>query len=74
MEPLIVTSKWCYGYDDDDGDEDDDDNDDHEGEDMWQVLNSDNFFNNENHLPPINKTKMNYLQSTQNNRDYVSER
>ena len=42
MEPFIVTSK---GYDDDDDDDDDNDdnNDDHEGEDIWQVLNSDSF-------------------------------
>jgi len=46
LEPSIVTSK---GYDDDDGDDndneddDDDNNDDHEGEDIWQVLNSDSF-------------------------------
>ena len=44
LEPSIVKSK---GYDDDEDDDDDDDdddnNDDHEGEDIWQVLNSDSF-------------------------------
>ena len=48
LEPSIVTSK---GYDDD---EDDDDDDDHEGEDIWQVLNSDSFLI----MKIINKTKM----------------
>ena len=58
MEPFIVTSK---GYDDDDDDDDDDNddddddnNDDHEGEDIWQVLNSDSFLI----MKIINKTKM----------------
>ena len=46
LEPSIVTSK---GYDDDD-----DNNDDHEGEDIWQVLNSDSFLI----MKIINKTKM----------------
>ena len=47
LEPSIVTSK---GYDDDD----DDNNDDHEGEDIWQVLNSESFLI----MKIINKTKM----------------
>ena len=55
LEPSIVTSK---GYDDDEDDDDDDDdddnNDDHEGEDIWQVLNSDSFLI----MKIINKTKM----------------
>ena len=50
MEPSIVTSK---GYDDND-DDDDDDDDDHEGEDIWQVLNSDSFLI----MKISNKTKM----------------
>ena len=45
LEPSIVTSK---GYDDNDN------NDDHEGEDIWQVLNSDSFLI----MKIINKTKM----------------
>ena len=45
MEPSIVTSK---GYDDNE------DDDDHEGEDIWQVLNSDSFLI----MKIINKTKM----------------
>ena len=49
LEPSIVTSK---GYDDDD--DDDDNNDDHEGEDIWQVLNSDSFLI----MKIINKAKM----------------
>ena len=48
LEPSIVTSK---GYDDND---DDDDDDDHEGEDIWQVLNSDSFLI----MKISNKTKM----------------
>ena len=47
LEPSTVTSK---GYDDDD----DDNNDDHEGEDIWQVLNSDSFLI----MKIINKAKM----------------
>ena len=47
LEPSIVTSK---GYDDDD----DDNNDDHEGQDIWQVLNSESFLI----MKIINKTKM----------------
>ena len=47
LEPSIVTSK---GYDDDE----DDNNDDLEGEDIWQVLNSDSFLI----MKIINKTKM----------------
>ena len=45
LEPSIVTSK---GYDDNDN------NDDHEGEDIWQVLNSDSFLI----MKIINKSKM----------------
>ena len=53
LEPSILTSK---GYDDNDNDDDDDDdnNDDHEGEDIWQVLNSDSFLI----MKIINKAKM----------------
>ena len=51
LEPSIVTSK---GYDDNDDDDDDDDDDDHEGEDIWQVLNSDSFLI----MKISNKTKM----------------
>lgn len=48
LEPSIVTSK---GYDDNE------DDDDHEGEDIWQVLNSDSFLI----MKIINKTKMTEL-------------
>ena len=53
LEPSIVTSK---GYDDDEDDDNDDDdnNDDHEGEDIWQVLNSESFLI----MKIINETRM----------------
>ena len=55
LEPSIVTSKgYDDNEDDDDDDEDDDNNDDHEGEDIWQVLNSDSFLI----MKIINKAKM----------------